>query len=93
MPRNDYGNEVKGTSTKNGFTAFLLSLLLMLLRRFVPQLYYTAIWGESALFNTVFTLAFALIAAVLLLIPAVIVNRWFPFVLGRRRKARQPASR
>ena len=69
------------------------SLLLMLLRRFVPQLYYTAIWGESALFNTVFTLAFALIAAVLLLIPAVIVNRWFPFVLGRRRKARQPASR
>ena len=68
------------------------SLLLILLRRFVPQLYYTGIWGESALFNLGFTLAFALVTAVLLLIPAYIINRWFPFVLGRRRKAAPTAT-
>lgn len=46
---------------------------------------YAAILGNTAM-SSVFALMFSLLLSVLLIIPAWIINRWFPFVMGRRKK-------
>ena len=38
-------------------------------------------------FQNIFAAAFTVLLSFALLIPAYIINRWFPFVLGRRRKS------
>lgn len=62
----------------------VFSFVENMLARFAAPL-YNAILGNVLLSN-LFALAFTFILSLLLLIPAYIINRWFPFVLGRRRK-------
>lgn len=46
---------------------------------------YAAILGNTVV-SSVFALMFSLLLSVLLIIPAYIINRWIPFVMGRSRK-------
>lgn len=57
----------------------------VMLRRFAPGL-YSAVLADMLLSN-LFAIAFALVLSFILLIPTYIINRWLPFMLGRRRRA------
>ena len=46
---------------------------------------YSAVLGNTVV-SSVFALLFSLMLSVLLIVPAWIINRWFPFVMGRSRK-------
>lgn len=46
---------------------------------------YSAVLGNTVV-SSVFALMFSLMLSVLLIVPARIINRWFPFVMGRSRK-------
>ena len=46
---------------------------------------YAMVLGNTVL-SSVFALLFALLLSVLLIIPAVIINRWFPFIMGRNKQ-------
>lgn len=60
------------------------SVIQTILKRFVGGT-YTAILGNT-IASSVFALVFSLLLSVLLIIPAYIINRWFPFIMGRARK-------
>lgn len=46
---------------------------------------YTAILNNTVV-SSIFSLALSLALSVILIIPAYIINRWFPFVVGRKRE-------
>lgn len=54
-----------------------------MLRRFAAPM-YTAILANT-LYSNLFAVVFTLLLSLLLLIPTYIINRWLPFVLGRRK--------
>ena len=56
-----------------------------MLRRFAAPL-YTAVLSNT-LASSVFAVVFTLLLSLVLIIPAYIINRWLPFVVGRRAKA------
>lgn len=62
----------------------LYSVIQTILKRFVGGT-YAAILGNT-IASSVFALVFSLLLSVLLIIPAYIINRWFPFIVGRARK-------
>lgn len=64
----------------------VLSLLEWSLRRFLPEI-YSAILGSSV-FSSMLAVMLTLMMALLLLIPIYILNRWFPFLLGRKVRKR-----
>ena len=39
----------------------------------------------NVVLSSVFALLFALLLSVVLIIPALIINKWFPFIMGRKR--------
>lgn len=47
--------------------------------------FYTAVLNNTVA-SSVFCLALSLILSVVLIVPAYIINRWFPFIVGRSRK-------
>lgn len=57
----------------------------VMLRRFVPGVYSAVL--SNTLVSNLFALAFAFVLSFILLIPTYIINRWLPFMVGRRRKA------
>lgn len=63
----------------------LFSFVEGMLMRFAPG-FYSGILANAWLSN-IFAAAFTVLLSFALLIPAYIINRWFPFVLGRRRKS------
>ena len=63
----------------------LFSFVEGMLTRFAPG-FYSGILANAWLSN-IFAAAFTVLLSFALLIPAYIINRWFPFVLGRRRKS------
>lgn len=46
---------------------------------------YSAVLGNTAV-SSVFALMFSLLLSVVLIVPVWIINRWFPFIIGRSRK-------
>ena len=57
------------------------SLLQVILRKIMGNLYPLLLSNQVV--SSVFAVAISLITAVLLIIPTYIINRWFPFILGR----------
>lgn len=57
-----------------------------MLVRFAAPVYGAVL--SNTLYSNLFAVAFTLALSIILLIPAYIINRWFPFVLGRKRLAR-----
>lgn len=53
-----------------------------MLTRYAAQL-YGAVLGNT-LYSSLFAVVFTLVLSLVLTIPTYIINRWFPFVLGRR---------
>lgn len=84
VPSNRYINYV-GQNTLIYFALHgkAYSLIQTVLRRFAGRLYAT-ILGNVVL-SSVFALLFALLLSVVLIIPALIINKWFPFIMGRKR--------
>lgn len=60
------------------------SVIQTLLKKFAGGI-YAAILGNT-IASSAFALVFSLLLSVLLIIPAYIINRWFPFIMGRTRK-------
>ena len=59
------------------------SLIQTILKRVAGGLYATIL--GNAVLSSVFALLFALLLSVVLIIPALIINKWFPFIMGRKR--------
>lgn len=57
------------------------SIIQTLLRKFAGG-FYSAVLNSVAL-SSVFCVALSLILSVILIVPAYIINRWFPFIVGR----------
>lgn len=62
----------------------VFSFVENMLARFASPLYGTIL--GNVLLSNLFALVFTFLLSLLLLIPTYIINRWFPFILGRRRK-------
>lgn len=84
MPSNRYVNYV-GQNTLIYFALHgkVYSVIQTVLKRFAGGL-YAAILGNSVI-SSLFALAFTLLLSVILIIPAFIINKWFPFVVGRKK--------
>lgn len=90
---NRYFNYVgQNTLIYFAFHGKVYSLIQMLLHRFAGGIYAT-ILGNVAL-SSIFALCFALLISVILIIPAYIINRWLPFLVGRpcKKKIRQKGT-
>ena len=66
----------------------LYSLVQTMLRRYVGGVYNAIL--DNVVISSVFALAFALVLSFLLIIPAYVTNRWFPWLLGRTYRLRKP---
>ena len=60
-----------------------LSVIQTLLKKFAVG-FYSAVLNNVAL-SSVFCLGLSLALSVILIVPAYIINRWFPFIIGRQR--------
>ena len=59
------------------------SLIQTVLKKVAGSVYVTVL--GSTVLSSIFALLFALLLSVLLIIPALIINKWFPFIMGRKR--------
>ena len=66
-----------------GIAHYLNITLQLLLKLLVPAFYSTILSNE--LYSAAFSVFFAIISALLLIIPAYIINQYFPFLVGRSR--------
>lgn len=79
---NRYFNYVgQNTLIYFAFHGKVYSLIQTMLYRFTGWI-YSAILGNVAL-SSIFALCFSLLISVILIIPAYIINRWLPFLVGR----------
>lgn len=79
---NRYFNYVgQNTLIYFAFHGKVYSLIQTMLYRFTGGIYST-ILGNVAL-SSIFALCFSLLISVILIIPAYIINRWLPFLVGR----------
>ena len=60
------------------------SLIQTVLKKFAGGFYSAVLSNVAA--SSVFALVLALVLSLLLIIPAYIINRWFPFIVGRAKK-------
>lgn len=83
IPSNKYTNFV-GQNTLVYFALHgkLYSVIQTVLIRFAGGFYYKIL--GNTLFSSIFALLFSLLLSVLLIIPAVVINKWFPFILGKK---------
>lgn len=58
------------------------SLIQTLLKKFAGRFYFLVL--KDVTFSSVFCLALSLLLSVILIVPAYIINRWFPFIMGRQ---------
>lgn len=61
------------------------SAIQILLKRTVGEIYGAILANTAA--SSVFALAFSLLLSVILMVPAYIINRYFPWIMGRRKPA------
>lgn len=66
------------------FHGKVFGLIEGILRGFFAQPYYAILSNKVS--SILFAIAFSVVVSLILIIPSYIVNRWFPFILGRRRK-------
>lgn len=59
-----------------------LSVIQTLLKKFAVG-FYSAVLNNVAL-SSVFCLGLSLVLSVILIVPTYIINRWFPFIVGRK---------
>ena len=59
-----------------------LSLIQAILKKFAAGFYSTVL--NSVAISSVFCLGLTIIISVILIIPTYIINRWFPFIVGRQ---------
>ena len=59
------------------------SVIQTLLTKFVPC-FYTMVLSSTVL-SSIFCLGLSIFLSVVLIIPAYIINRWFPFIVGRKK--------
>lgn len=59
-----------------------LSIIQTLLKKFATN-FYSAVLNNVAI-SSLFCLVFSLVLSVILIIPAYIINKWFPFIVGRK---------
>ena len=60
------------------------SVIQTVLKKFATG-FYTAVLNNTAV-SSIFCLALSLVLSVILIMPAYIINRWLPFVVGRKRE-------
>ena len=60
------------------------SLIQTLLHKFADSIYTVIL--ENTLYSILFSVVFTILLSLILIIPAYIINRWFPFVLGKSLK-------
>lgn len=84
IPSNRYINYV-GQNTLIYFALHgkVYSLIQTVLKKVAGGLYETIL--ANTVLSSVFALLFALLLSVLLIVPALIINKWFPFIIGRKR--------
>ena len=58
------------------------SVIQTLLKKFAAEFYTMVL--SNVVVSSVFCLGFSLVLSVVLMIPAYIINRWFPFIIGRK---------
>lgn len=63
----------------------ILNVIETMLQKIMPEMY--SIIHGNVVSENIFVIAVALVMSVLLIIPAWIINKYFPFVLGRRKKS------
>lgn len=61
----------------------MYSIIQILLKKFAVGVY--AVVLNSVAISSVFCFGMSLILSVILIVPAYIINRWFPFIVGRRK--------
>lgn len=76
----------------NTLTCFALhgkiySLVQTILKAFATEIYNDIL--SNTVTSSVFAIVFALGLSVILIVPIYVINRWFPFVLGRRKEILQ----
>ena len=87
IPENKYMSYVgQNTLICFAFHGKIYSFIQVMLRRFAAT-FYAAVLSND-LYANLFAIAFTFVLSVILIIPAYIINRWFPFVLGRKHKAK-----
>lgn len=59
------------------------SLIQTILKKAAGGVY--AMILRNTVLSSIFALLFALLLSVLLIIPALIINKWFPFIMGRKK--------
>lgn len=65
----------------------IYSLVQTIFKRFVAEFYNGILLNTVA--SSIFAIVFALGLSVILIVPIYVINRWFPFVLGRRKEILQ----
>ena len=62
----------------------LYSLIQTVLKKVIPNIYNIIL--NNVCYSTIFSICFALVLSLLLIIPACIINKYFPFILGKKTK-------
>lgn len=65
------------------FHGWVYATVELVLQRFAGGFYQA--WLESSFGSSLLAVAITLVVSVVLILPAMVVNRWFPWVLGRKR--------
>ncbi len=70
-----------------GLHGKVLSLGQAVFRRFFAPLYSLIL--DNPFCSSLFAVCYALVISAVLIIPAIIINRWFPFLVGRKKRVKQ----
>jgi len=85
LKSNDYLRFV-GANTLTYFA--LHGKVLALFQKVLQRFSFYAVCLQSEIWSSLLAIAIAFVISVVLIIPAEIINRWFPWMLGRQRKAK-----
>ncbi|MBQ3211583.1 MAG: acyltransferase family protein [Oscillospiraceae bacterium] len=84
LPANPYIMYVgQNTLLYFAFHGKVFGLIEGIFRSFFAQPYYAIL--SNKITSIVFAIIFAVVVSLILIIPSYIVNRWFPFILGKRK--------
>ncbi len=64
------------------FHGKLYSLIQTILKKIIPDIYLIIL--NNVFYSTVFSICFAILLSILLIIPTLIINNYFPFIMGKK---------
>ncbi len=70
-----------------GIAHYLNIPIQLILKTVVPSFYTTVLSNEY--YSAIFSIIFAVISSLILIIPAYIINTYFPFLIGRKKVSKQ----